>query len=235
MVFNNKIELVDLGLSVLWATEPLISERGTQWGEIFMETIWRNFYGLKEYREYLNGDYWFKTVYAAPDKLIGDKYYDVVNKYFLGHGRTPTRLEFEELLTKCTWEPQSRLVKGDVDAYPVCQNGFLITGLSGKSIFMGTKYNGTARFWSSDESDKQNAYVLSIGIRDAQNALLNRFEARDKNGFMKQVWDDGARSERLFHEISTWIKKSVGTFEQDKANAKLNHDVFCANWPVFDK
>lgn len=130
----NGHEAVDLGLSVKWATCNIGATTPTEYGNYYSygETTTKNKYDWDTYK-WCNGDRDMLTKYCA-DYESGDVDYlttltasdDAATVNWGKKWRTPTKKEYEELLRKCTlkWVQRNKV------------NGCLVTGPSGKSIFL---------------------------------------------------------------------------------------------------
>lgn len=130
-----KPEYVDLGLSVKWATFNLDAMEQANYGGLFG---WADTTGTHKGLEGIElefNDYegtvickWSSQHYGglSPMSDISGKACDVAT-YKWGTGwRIPTRKEMQDLIDLCTWKPTTM---GTVE-------GYLVTGPSGKSIFM---------------------------------------------------------------------------------------------------
>ena len=131
----NGHEWVDLGLSVKWATCNVGASNESDYGSYFAwgeispksEYTWSNL----KYCLDSNGDRFSKYVasssYGNVDNRTRLEYSDDAARYnWGGRWRMPTESEFEELINKCKWEWTTR---GG-------HNGYLVTGPSGRSIFL---------------------------------------------------------------------------------------------------
>ncbi|MBR6936732.1 MAG: C10 family peptidase [Prevotella sp.] len=120
---EEKLELVDLGLSVKWANKnlgALTAERPGQllsWGELTKKGSYF-FNGYEYYRSY--------NLCMNIGSDISGTQYDAAYSQSGGKYRMPTRTEMQELLDRCTIT--NEIVNG-VD-------GFRVTGPNGNSIFM---------------------------------------------------------------------------------------------------
>ncbi|MBR6715092.1 MAG: C10 family peptidase [Prevotella sp.] len=120
---EEKMELVDLGLSVKWASKnlgALTAERPGQmlsWGELAPKNI---YYDSKY--EYYNSYYSYQDIGSD----ISSTQYDAAYSQSGGKYRMPTRAEMQELIDRCTIT--NEIVNG-VD-------GFRVKGPNGNSIFM---------------------------------------------------------------------------------------------------
>lgn len=176
---EEKMELVDLGLSVKWANKnlgALTSERPGQllsWGELAKKSSY-----FDDYYEYYNSYYSYKDIGSD----ISGTQYDAAYSQSGGRYRLPTRAEMQELIDRCTITNE---IKNGVD-------GFRITGPNGNSIFMpasGYKYyndylfasdkshnNRCGFYWTSEPyggNTSRYAYSLVLGtdgIRKISNS-----------------------------------------------------------------
>ena len=142
---EEKMELVDLGLSVKWANKnlgALTSERPGQllsWGELAQKSSY-----FDNYYEYYNSYYSYQDIGSD----ISSTQYDAAYSQSGGKYRMPTRAEMQELIDRCTIT--NEIVNG-VD-------GFRITGPNGNSIFMpasGYKYYNDYLFASDDSHNNR--------------------------------------------------------------------------------
>ena len=169
---EEKMELVDLGLSVKWASKnlgALTAERPghlLSWGELTPKISYSSYY----YSYQDTGSDISGTQYDAAYSQLGDRY------------RMPTRAEMQELIDRCTIT--NEIVNG-VD-------GFRVTGPNGNSIFMpasgykryndylfssdNSQNNRCGFYWTSEPygynaSSYANSLVLgSDGIRKISNS-----------------------------------------------------------------
>ena len=165
-----QVALVDLGLSVKWCSQNLGADSESAYGEYYSwgETATKNTYTWANY-QHANGS--ASTVKDIGSDIAGTEY-DVAAKTEVYDPDTkqqvavsiPTKAQFEELRTKCTWKEET------VDGH----KGYRVTGTSGKSIFLpfsGSNYDGSmhnvgiyAYYWSSevDASYLQRANAFYI-------------------------------------------------------------------------
>ena len=151
----NGHEYVDLGLSVKWATCNVGASKPEDYG---------NHYAWGETSTKSSYTYDNSVTYGKNFSDIGgDPQYDVARKQWGSTWRLPTKAEFEELLSNCTWTWTTQNgIKG-------CK---VTSKKNGNSIFLpaagwrdGTSlyYQGTyGYYWSSTphESNSLNAYSL---------------------------------------------------------------------------
>ena len=142
---EEKMELVDLGLSVKWANKnlgALTSERPGQllsWGELAQKSSY-----FDNYYEYYNSYYSYQDIGSD----ISSTQYDAAYSQSGGKYRMPTHAEMQELIDRCTIT--NEIVNG-VD-------GFRVTGPNGNSIFMpasGYKYYSDHLFASDDSHNNR--------------------------------------------------------------------------------
>lgn len=186
---TEKHEVVDLGLSVLWATCNVGAEKPLQGGNKYAwgETEPRN--------EGTIDDYWFYTSsneYVDIGQNISGTIYDAAHIEWGGDWRMPTKEELEELINKCTWE-----WVGVAGSY-----GFIITGTNGNRIFLpATNYYNNANsnssthkyyanYWTSSLRYKYSSWHLSI------NGYYNFLNVLERNA--KELSSDYSRSSLCF-------------------------------------
>lgn len=123
-------DYVDLGLSVDWATCNLGASSPTEYGDYYAwgETKTKSTYSWGTYK-YCRGSnktltkYCNSSEYGKVDNITKLQCLDDAATANWGSGwRTPTKVEFEELVNKCSWECTG--------------NGYKVTGPNGNSIFL---------------------------------------------------------------------------------------------------
>lgn len=131
--------LVDLGLSVHWASYNLGAEKNTDIGNYYAwgESSYKLDYTWKSYKHYSGDTYTGEPIiskYKSKDSIL-EKVDDPAFSEWGGLYRMPTLAEFKELIEKC-----------NITFTTISDTqGYLVTGPSGKSIFLcftGRK-NGT--------------------------------------------------------------------------------------------
>lgn len=182
---------VDLGLSVKWAPVNVrnnyggsavsyekIPAQGTTfaWGEAWGKYGWGK-YNLKSDVDGLVGNVSFDLstydpkndgtgVYDDIGSNISGTEYDHATNYWGSNWRMPTKEEWEELKTKCSWK---KLEHRDF-SNRVYSIAWLVTGSNGKSIFLPACYHSipynefkAEQYWSAtiDSSDNRKAFVLT--------------------------------------------------------------------------
>lgn len=155
-------QIVDLGLSVKWADRNLGASFPNEYGAYFAwgEVTPRQDFSWKEYRFRESGEnekdiklgkYNTKKKYGQVDNLVRlEGADDAASASWGGKWRMPTKVEFGELLEKCSWEWTT--------SYGI--NGYLVTGPNGNSIFLpaagirnvlgDTASNLWGYYWTSD-------------------------------------------------------------------------------------
>lgn len=138
-------EYVDLGLSVKWATCNVGAQNPEDYGDYFGwgEVIPKDSYTWENYRYYASGHYdsvddgllfskyTFEESFGKTDKKnILEQMDDAANNQWGGNWRIPTKDEFEELRTNCTWVWTN--VNG-VNGYKITSNKI---GYTDNSIFL---------------------------------------------------------------------------------------------------
>ena len=181
LLSNNKIaghEWVDLGLSVKWATCNVGASSESDYGDYFAwgEVTPKSEYTRSNYK-YRSEDYGFSKYVTdslrgrVDNKMKLDFSDDAARYNWGGSWRMPTLNELNELREKCKW---LWTTKGG-------HNGYLVTGPSGKSIFLPAaggwdedsfSYEGTlGAFWTAslNLSYSDHAYVFAFNcvIREA--------------------------------------------------------------------
>ena len=149
----NGHDYVDLGLSVKWATCNIGASSPEEPGNYYAwgETSTKNTYSEENYR--------FSVINIGND--ICETKYDAAYVNWGSKWRMPTKSEFEELLTQCTWKINKRYG----------MNGFDVIGKNGQSIFLPR--SGSAGpikiidigagcyYWSGTKMWTETAYMLN--------------------------------------------------------------------------
>ncbi len=158
---HNGHEYVDLGLSVKWATCNIGAAKMDDcgdyyaWGETWTKNsyIWNTYTYIDDYYIY-NDDYGQAII-----KYNGRDYWttlveedDAAHVKWGGSWRTPSKAEWEELVTSCSW-----VWKTAADGY--AHTGYLVTSQNGNSIFLPaaghivysefSNKGGSCDYWSS--------------------------------------------------------------------------------------
>ena len=168
---NDVREYVDLGLSVKWATCNVGASSPEEYG---------NYYAWGETKtkpSYTSDN--CVTLWASIDDINGTNR-DVAHIVWGGKWRMPTRVECDELITKCTWTWTT--LNG--------VNGYKVTGKNGNSIFLPATGNRSKTslynagkfsvYWSStpDESNTENAWGLYFASDKSKTYCYNRDNGR---------------------------------------------------------
>ena len=125
VVVEEGLVAVDLGLSVLWANMNVDAEVSSECGGYYAwgETAPKERY---TWDSYTFGTESALTKYTGVGTPVLEADDDVASKNLKGNWRMPTVDEMKKLRSQCYWTWSSR---GG-------QNGFLVTGKNGKSIFL---------------------------------------------------------------------------------------------------
>ena len=166
---------VDLGLSVYWANQN-VGNNSTKvydffaWGDISTS---KSSHTLLNYAHYSKAKY---TKYTSSDnKTTLEMVDDVANSSWGGHWRTPTRTDFQNLLTNTTISGSTSQfiftanISGNSVSITLPCNGYW--GVSHYSSFpMSFTKSGYGFYWSSslDDKDKSHAYSLRL-YKDGSN------------------------------------------------------------------
>ena len=141
----NGYEYVDLGLSVKWATCNVGASESEEYGDYYAwgETTTKISYDVDN----------SKTYGKNFEDISGNQNHDVARANWGKTWRIPTKVEMEELESKCTWTWTAK--SGT--------NGYKVTGPNGNSIFLpaagycnGTSHNDVGEYgdyWSSSPNE----------------------------------------------------------------------------------
>lgn len=159
-----KPELVDLGLSVRWASWNLGASAPEKYGDYYAwgETKAKAFYVRENYKWYQTSEdkeldgklikYNDNPVLGKVDNMLTLQDGDDAAHVILGGGfRIPTYAEWQELFTDCTW------TKTSLNGVP----GYNVRGRTGKSIFLPC---AGYKIWSSQSYSGEKAYYWSSRI-----------------------------------------------------------------------
>lgn len=150
--YEDNVNFVDLGLSVMWASRNLGAEKPEDSGDYF---AWGEISPKSSYTK--------ENSETAGKSILGissDEKFDAARSYWGESARIPTLEEYDELCNKCEW--QWTTING--------VNGQLITGPNGNKIFIpaagirrGTSLDDVGvngNYWTANpyESDNYNAY-----------------------------------------------------------------------------
>ena len=163
--------VVDLGLSVYWASCNLGAEKPEEFGNYYAwgETKTKSNYTQENY-SYYNAN---TTQYTDIGSDISGTQYDAATVNLGSDWRMPTKAEMQELVNKCTWEWTQ--ING--------VNGYKVTGTNGNSIFLPAAgyafYNGSdLNYWTGSESSSRSYSIqlwASSGSKDV-TMLFGKFK-----------------------------------------------------------
>ena len=181
------VEAVDLGLSVRWANMNVGATKITGYGSYFAwgETEPKEYYSWNTYA-WSKGDTQFLTKYSKEDRktqlALAD---DAANANWGGKWRMPTMDEFEELITKCTWEWTTR---DGVNGYKVSSKktgNSIFLPITGCRFYADTQFRGIKGiYWTSTlyTGNPNKAWCLEFNFSDVNvdygNLSSNRFSGR---------------------------------------------------------
>ena len=207
---TGKMNAVDLGLSVKWASCNVGAESPEDYGGYYAwgETDEKDYYGWGTYK-WCNGGGYSMTKYCA-DSNCGeidnnrtiDLSDDVAHVKWGGKWRMPTLDELKELKENCDWE---WFTLNEI-------NGYRVTGPNGNSIFLpATGYrSGTdvddsrgryGRYWSStlNSGFSSHAYYLDFYVGNYSDSNISRYF-----GFsVRSVWDEKIRDNTSVITVAT--------------------------------
>ena len=168
----NGYDYVDLGIGVGWAVQNLGASSPSEQGDYYMwgETTVRSNCWWSNYSLYTGGsNYLDDTKFYTPYSNISETRYDAVSVKMGDKWRMPTRAEASSLITNCIIEI------GEYDGV----DGFVITGPSGKSIFIpraGNKKKNEIRLSSSaliwTSANYSNMYSYNICINSVASGAI---------------------------------------------------------------
>lgn len=162
-------DVVDLGLSVNWASQNIGANSPTDfgtylaWGE--MEA--KNKYWFDTY-QYTDAEECEQCLIDLGESICGTEY-DMARQLWKGKWRLPTNTEIMELINDCSWEWTS------IDEI----NGFRITGPNGNSIFLpaggyisndrNEELGVQCSYWGGTKSFIRNAHTLLAFVDEDNN------------------------------------------------------------------
>jgi len=166
---ENGHDYIDLGIGIGWATQNVGASSPEKTGGYYMwgetttsSNCWWWYYSLYKgsSSSYLDED----KFYTPYSNISGTKY-DAAKVKMGGNWRMPTRAEMSSLINNC------EITVGTMND----TEGFIVTGPSGKSIFIpktgrqkkeDIQYKSSSTYmWSSTTDGKQCAYYLSISSK----------------------------------------------------------------------
>lgn len=152
-------QVVDLGLSVYWASCNVGAEAPEEYGDYYAwgETKTKNSYTQENYSYY---DKSLDQYTYLGDEISGTQY-DAATIYLGSEWRMPTRAEAEELINKCTLEWTQ--ING--------VNGYKLTGPNGNSIFLPS----AGRYYSNGilgDKKKDGLYLWTGSYNNGKTGCL---------------------------------------------------------------
>ena len=183
--------VVDLGLSVKWGTCNVGANYPEEYGDYYAwgETETKSCYNWETYK-WCNGSYNSITKYCIKnsDGIVDNKTTlelsdDVANvRWAMGNGRMPTKAEFEELYSNCTWTWTTDYEGTGVHGYIVESN---MPGCIGNSIFLpaaGSKSDETLSdagkngfYWSSSLGSPYSISAECMYFSSSSSYLYSNF------------------------------------------------------------
>ena len=183
---------VDLGLSVYWADRNVGASSPSDYGGYYAwgETSTKSDYSWSSYQYFHdqdgNGEPYDSNWNTQTNELtnigsnISGTRYDVARQKWGGGWKMPTKAQFEELRSKCTW---TWTTQGG-------HSGYKVTGPNGNSIFLPATgwRDGTSSYvvgsggdyWSAtlSEFNTDDAWYLAFGSGDHSVNSYNRYYGR---------------------------------------------------------
>ena len=164
--------MVDLGLSVKWATMNVGASNTEEYGDYFAwgETEPKEVYGTSTYKWYSSSGNLTKYNTASHYGIVDNKTQlelsdDAAHVNLGGDWRMPTDAEWAELREQCTW---MWTTQNGV-------NGYTVTGPNGKSIFLPAagyrsgnslrEVGEVDRYWSSSLAIPYTTYALGSSVK----------------------------------------------------------------------
>ena len=186
---DNQLKAVDLGLSVKWS-DRLLSTSAYNTGIISNPLMGYDTYSFGASSYDLNSE-------GIEKGDISGTNYDNVVKAGCTNWRTPTKENFEELITKCTLKFEENTIDGTT------YRGFRAIGPNGNSIFIRAKYDtsSTIYIWTSSyystggaSSSSRNYYGYQYKfslyyLKDTVESELISFRSLDSTGCIWPVTD----------------------------------------------
>lgn len=159
-------EVVDLGLSVYWASCNLGASKPEETGDYYAwgETAPKASYTIDNYSYYNSST----TEYIDIGSEISGTEYDAAHINLGGDWRMPTKTEMQELVDRCSWEW--------IQLNGI--NGYKVTGPSGNCIFLPAagymqdnllSYNARLDYWTSTLSSYSTDHPY--GLSGASNTI----------------------------------------------------------------
>ena len=201
-----KERFVDLGLTVKWSSKNIGSTEIFDLGYYFR-------WGSMDYLESYNRDKileyskipYSKEIENIIDIICANPKYDMATKFSDGEERLPTKEEFEELINKCNWEYI------EIDKY----KGFIITGPSGKSIYLPMAYHSFVNCMQIIMMSVGEAYPTGVP------ELENEYDFEEKCAFYLGINNKNHTTEDFEIRVSSYFKHCFHPVRGVVLNKKL--------------
>ena len=159
-------QVVDLGLSVYWASCNLGAEKPEEYGEYYAwgETKPKSSYTEDNY-SYYNAS---TTLYTDIGSEISGTQYDAATVNLGSDWRMPTKDEMQEMVDKCSWEWTQ--ING--------VNGYKVTGPNGNSIFLpaaGFNYSilsGSSLYYLTGSESSYNVNARALYATSGTKSII---------------------------------------------------------------
>lgn len=147
-------------------------------------------YNREKHLEYSKIPY-SKEIENIEDIICANPKYDMATKFSDGEERLPTKEEFEELINKCNWEYI------EIDKY----KGFIITGPSGKSIYLPMAYHSFVNC--------MQRIMMSVGesYPTGTPKLENEYDFEEKCAFYLGINNKNHTTEDFEIRVSSYFKR----------------------------
>lgn len=186
-----KDRFVDLGLSVKWSSKNIGSTNVYDLGYYFRwgDMNYLEVYDRDKILEYSEIPY-PKEIENIEETICGNPKYDIATKFSNGEERLPTTEEFDELINKCNWEYI------EVDKF----KGFIITGPSGKSIYLPMAYHSFVNCMYQMMMSVMEAYMSGVPN------LKNEYGFDEKSAFYLGVRNKNHSTEDFEISVGSYFK-----------------------------
>ena len=181
---------VDLGLSVKWATMNIGASQPHYPGNVYAwgETSGKSNYSPSTYKWY-NGSYY--TKYTARDgKMILEKDDDVAQTFWGWGWRMPTRADFDDLCSKCTW---TQTTEAGVKVFKVTgKNGnFILIPLAGSYNYnIPNSYGVSAVYWTSERlGGYEDSAITMVANTGSSKGTTGQVSPRYQGLYVRAVTD----------------------------------------------
>lgn len=189
---TSKVESIDLGLGVKWATcnvgvsTPYDYGDKLSWGEIYP----KQYYNWNTYIYCKNGNWYGGMIYIGSD--ISETEYDVAHEMWGGNWRMPTNEEAEDLINNCKWEWTS--YNGT--------SGMKVTGYNGNSIFLPSNNNNsvTGTYWTSTQGEYSHS-AIALNFDNTKNLYLGGSANKYLGMFVRPVTQQDSNRKYISIEV----------------------------------